>query len=183
MKSYEITFFRITILSYVAIKVIWDDTTRSEMLRWEPMGTICRWIPPTLIPFDTQSSICQDMSRYSYESPLRTSTSGFTSKYSTIEYHRVPPKIPMRKICKSSNDFLRFFPNDETHCHFEQRYRGLTHITPMPRITEDFVDFRIKQLIYGLFTGTSLKIPWISDAPFQRKNSGKNYISMWYLHW
>ena len=26
------------------------------------------------------------MSRYSYESPLRTSTSGFTSKYSTIEY-------------------------------------------------------------------------------------------------
>ena len=89
------------------------------MLRWEPMGTICRWIPPTLIPFDTQSSICQDMSRYSYESPLRTSTSGFylkiqyhTVPYSTIEYHRVPPKIPTRKICKSSNDVLRFFPNE-----------------------------------------------------------------------
>ena len=31
---------------------------------------------------------------------------------------------------------------------------------------------------YGLFTGTSLKIPWISDAPFQRKIVGRiNVIS------
>ena len=116
---------------------------------------------PTLIPFDTQSSICQDMSRYSYESPLRTSTSGFTSKYSTIEYHRVPPKIPMRKICKSSNDFRNgFSPSPHAHASDHGRFRGFSD-----------------QATYwnGLFTSTSLKIPWISDAPFQQKNSGKNY--------
>lgn len=162
MKSYEITSFRITLWSYVAIRVIWDDTTRSEMLRWEPMGTICRWIPPTLIPFDTQSSICQDMSRYSYESPLRTSTSGFTSKYSTIEYHRVPPKIPMRKICKSSNDFRNgFSPSPHAHASDHGRFRGFSDQATS---------------VDGLFTRTSLKIPMIFRCKkIQQKNSGKNY--------
>ena len=115
MKSYEITLFRITIVSYVAIKVIrwynpiWDVT----------MGTNGNYLQMNSSHIDTIWYPIIDLSRY-VKIFLWVSTQniyiGFlpqnTVPYSTIEYHRVPPKIPTRKICKSSNDVLRFFPNE-----------------------------------------------------------------------
>ena len=122
MKSHEIIWNHIipyyysVICSHQGDQMIQPDLRCYDGNQWELSADefLPHWYH--LIPNHRFVKICQDIPMSLHSEHLHRvfylKIQYHTVPYSTIEYHRVPPKIPTRKICKSSNDVLRFFPNE-----------------------------------------------------------------------